>query len=267
MQPYDEIVLWPDGAPTENGLSGEETVIEPGFIGNISEARLYLYPAARANGQAVVVCPGGGFIGVALQHEGHAFAGWFNDRGITFAVLKYRLPNGHPEIPLDDLRQAMRILKQRSGSLRIRSLGVMGASIGGYLAAAAAIFAQADTTPDFQILLYPAVSLKEGLSHRFSRQNLMGKNAAEKQIAGLTPEDHVSPQTAPAFIALAGDDLTVPPENSLVYYRALRQKHVSAALHIYPSGGHSFGFRDTFRYKAQWTAELERWLELLATTS
>lgn len=264
MYSYEQIRLWPEGAPTQSGLSGAETQIDPGFVGNITDPHLFLYPAPKPNGQAVVLCPGGGFLGLVLEQEGHAFAEWFNSRGVTLGVLKYRMPNGHREVPLDDLHQALRLLRQRSQTLGVRSLGVMGASAGGYMAATAAVFAQADAKPDFQILLYPAISLKEELSHPETRERLLGAYPSGGEIAALSPEDHVTFQTPPAFITLAGDDRTVNPENSLIYYRALLQKGVPAALHIYPRGGHSFALRDTFRYKAQWTGELERWLQLIA---
>ena len=263
MQPFEQIRLWPDGAPSESGLAGAETVIEPGFIGNITDPYLYVYPAVQPNGQAVVVCPGGGFQGVALEHEGHAFAQWFNDRGITLAVLKYRMPNEHREIPMDDLHQAIRLLKQQSERFHIRMLGVMGASAGGYLAASAAVFSPTDLRPDFQILLYPVISLKKELTSLYSRKRLMGNYPSGGEIAALSPEDHVTRQTPPAFIVAAADDLTVNPENSILYFRALFHNRVPATLHIYPDGGHSFGLRDTYRYKAQWTAELERWMQLL----
>ena len=150
-----EVLLWPEGVPSSNGLSGAEQTLGPGLIGNVSVPVLYVYPASQPCGQAVILCPGGGFRGVAVEHEGRAFASWFNERGITLAVLKYRLPNGRREIPGEDIRRAVRLLEERSGELRIRSLGVMGASIGGYVAASAALFPETGMRPDFQILLYP----------------------------------------------------------------------------------------------------------------
>ena len=122
-----EVLLWPEGVPSSNGLSGAEQTLGPGLIGNVSVPVLYVYPASQPCGQAVILCPGGGFRGVAVEHEGRAFASWFNERGITLAVLKYRLPNGRREIPGEDIRRAVRLLEERSGELRIRSLGVMGA--------------------------------------------------------------------------------------------------------------------------------------------
>ena len=110
-----EVLLWPEGVPSSNGLSGAEQTLGPGLIGNVSVPVLYVYPASQPCGQAVILCPGGGFRGVAVEHEGRAFASWFNERGITLAVLKYRLPNGRREIPGEDIRRAVRLLEERSG--------------------------------------------------------------------------------------------------------------------------------------------------------
>lgn len=255
-----EMLLWPEGAPVSSGLSGAELTLGPGLVGNVSVPVLYVYPSLQPCGQAVILCPGGGFRGVAIEHEGRAFVRWFNERGITLAVLKYRLPNGRREIPGEDIRRAVYLLKEHSGELRIRSLGVMGASIGGYVAALAALFPEAGMRPDFQILLYPVISMRDGLTHLPSRERLMGPRPSGDEIASCSLDRHVSAETPPAFIALAEDDQAVTPENSLLYYRALMKNRVPASLHIYPEGGHSFGFSDTFRYKREWLAELEKWL-------
>ena len=188
-------------------------------------------------------------------------AAWFNAQGITYAVLKYRMPNGHREVPLDDVRQGLRILRNYSEEWKITKVGVMGASIGGYIAGHAAIFGVDDARPDFQILLYPVISMRDGLTHLPSRERLMGPHPSGDEIAACSLDRYVSPETPAAFIALAGDDQAVTPENSLLYYRALMDNRVPASLHIYPEGGHGFGFSDTFRYKRQWLAELEKWLD------
>ena len=255
------ILLWPDGAPTSNGLAGVELEDAPNAISNISNPSLLVYPATKPNGKAILMCPGGGLSKISIGHEGRDMAAWFNAQGITYAVLKYRMPNGHREVPLDDVRQGLRILRNYSEEWKITKVGVMGASIGGYIAGHAAIFGVDDARPDFQILLYPVISMRDGLTHLPSRERLMGPHPSGDEIAACSLDRYVSPETPAAFIALAGDDQAVTPENSLLYYRALMDNRVPASLHIYPEGGHGFGFSDTFRYKRQWLAELEKWLD------
>ena len=145
------ILLWPDGAPTSNGLAGVELEDAPNAISNISNPSLLVYPATKPNGKAILMCPGGGLSKISIGHEGRDMAAWFNAQGITYAVLKYRMPNGHREVPLDDVRQGLRILHNYSEEWKITKVGVMGASIGGYIAGHAAIFGVDDSRPDFQI--------------------------------------------------------------------------------------------------------------------
>ena len=223
-------------------------------------AGLDVYPAANPCGKAVVMCPGGGFNRVAEDTEGGVFAPWFNERGITFAVLRYRMPQGHPEYPSEDIRWALRCLRDRAADWAITTVGVMGASIGGHIAATAAVLFEGVDRPAFQILLYPVISMSDGLAHLPSRGRMMGENPACGLQERYSLERHVTPDTPPAFIALAEDDPAVSPLHSLRYYEALCMNKVPASLHIYPRGGHSFGFKDTFPYKSLWLAELERFL-------
>lgn len=257
------ILLWPDGAPTSNGLAGVELEDAPNAISNISNPSLLVYPATKPNGKAILMCPGGGLSKISIGHEGRDMAAWFNAQGITYAVLKYRMPNGHREVPLDDVRQGLRILHNYSEEWKITKVGVMGASIGGYIAGHAAIFGVDDARPDFQILLYPVISMLPHLTHLKSRERLLGANPTHEEEETFSLELHVNALTPPAFIALASDDEAVSPENSVLYYLALLKNKVSASLHIYPKGGHSFGFRDNFVYKRQWTDELEKWLSTI----
>ena len=182
-------------------------------------ATLSIYRANQTRSNAVIMCPGGGFNLVAMDHEGYAFADWFHQQGITYAVLKYRMPHGHVEIIREDIREAIRLIRARSAEWGIQQVGVMGASI--------------------------------------------GENIPEAEKKALSLELHVTKETSSAFIVLAEDDQTVSPLNSLAYYTALLKHGVSAELHIYPQGGHSFGFCDSFIYKNLWTNELSQWLNAL----
>lgn len=211
----------------------------------------------------ILMCPGGGLSKISIGHEGRDMAAWFNAQGITYAVLKYRMPNGHREVPLDDVRQGLRILRNYSEEWKITKVGVMGASIGGYIAGHAAIFGVDDARPDFQILLYPVISMLPHLTHLKSRERLLGANPTHEEEEAFSLELHVNSLTPPAFIALASDDEAISPENSVLYYLALLKNKVSASLHIYPKGGHSFGFRDSFIFKHLWTEELEKWLSMI----
>ncbi len=223
-------------------------------------AELLLWPAARPNGQAVVACPGGGFNQVALEREGYPFARWFNERGVTYAVLCYRMPHGRAGLPAEDIRCALAFMRERAAEWGITRLGVMGASIGGHIAATAATLFEGEERPAFQILLYPVITMLDAWAHRPSRGRLMGENPSAELCERLSLELHVTPQTAPAFIVLAEDDAAVSPMHSLRYYEALSARGVPAQLHVYPRGGHSFAFDDAFPYKALWLAELERFL-------
>ena len=153
----------------------EQSFIEYSLGKDASSAVLWVYPVRKPRGKAIIMCPGGGFNQIASDHEGRDFAAWFNNQGITYAVLNYRMPNGDVEVIREDIREAIRLIRRQSAEWGIHQLGVMGASIG-------------------------------------------------------------------------------------VYYTALLKHGVSAGLHIYPEGGHSFGFRDSFIYKELWTDELQKWL-------
>ena len=251
-----EILLWADGAPTDNELKGEENT-----------PTLTVYLPSNGNGKAIVMCPGGGYSHLAMNHEGHDMAQWFNAQGIVYAVLKYRMPNGHSDVPLSDAEQAMRMVREHAKEWKIDSdkIGIMGASAGGHLASTLATHYSSELAkPNFQILLYPVVTMIEGITHSGSRNNLIENAAAgsEKEVM-FCNEKQVNSQTPAAFIALSSDDKVVPPANSINYYTALLQNNIPASLHIYPIGGHGWGFNDSFPYKRQWTEELEKWIREL----
>lgn len=263
-QQHVVIDLWPDGAPTNNGLTGDEQINDLGHIRNVSKPTLTVYRAAKPNGQAVIMCPGGGYSMLSTLNEGHDMAWWFTNQGITFAVLKYRLPNGHKEVPLDDAHQAIRILRSHSSDWNIKQIGIMGASAGGHLATTAAVCYTTETRPDFQVLFYPRVSLSSESGKKSSTyKNLFGGNPTQELAIYYSAELQVTNDTPPAFIMHSTDDNSVPVEDSINYYLALLKNKVSATMHIYPSGGHGWGFGDAFKYKQQWTQELEKWLRVI----
>ena len=243
-----EIPLWPNGAPNTNGLTGDQEDLDGGRVANVVNPTITVYRPANPNG---------------MTHEGHDMASWFNTQGITYVVLKYRMPNGHREVPLSDAKQAIRIIRQHAKEWGINPnrVGVMGASAGGHLAASlSTLYGSDETRPDFQILLYPVISMIPGITHGGSRQNLLGNNPTKELEADYSLERRVSPRSPQAFIVLSADDGAVPPMNSIGYFLALNQQKVPVSMHIYPIGGHGWGFRDNFTYKRQWTEELEKWL-------
>lgn len=258
-----EIPLWPNGAPNTNGLKGEEENGENGRVSNILKPDITVYCADKPNGMAIIMCPGGGYARLAMDHEGHDMASWFNTQGITYIVLKYRMPNGHNEVPLSDAEQAIRLVRQHAAEWKINpsKVGIMGASAGGHLASTLAThYSSKETRPDFQILLYPVVTMNPSYTHGGSRENLITKTPTAELEKKYSNELQVTTETPQAFITLSSDDKAVPPQNSIDYYLALLKNNVPATMHIYPTGGHGWGFRDNFIYKRQWTEELEKWL-------
>lgn len=258
-----ELPLWPAGAPNSNSLTGTEEDLEGGRVANVIKPSITVYKADKPNGMAIIMCPGGGYARLAMNHEGHDMAPWLNAQGITYIVLKYRMPNGHYEVPLSDAEQAIRLVRQHAKEWNIRPdrIGIMGASAGGHLAASlATLYSSNETRPDFQILFYPVISMVPGVTHGGSRQNLLGNNPSQELEDRYTLEKQVNERTPQAFIMLSADDGAVPPANGIHYFEALLQHQVPATLHVYPTGGHGWGFRDAFTYKRQWTGELEKWL-------
>ena len=231
------------------------------WVSDVTTPTLTVYPASHPNGMAIIMCPGGGYGGLAMKHEGHDMAPWFNTQGITYAVLKYRMPNGHHEVPLSDAEQAIRMVREHAAEWGVnpQRVGIMGASAGGHLAASLATLYSSDKTrPDFQVLFYPVISMQKGVTHGGSRKNLIGENPSQELEQKYSLERQVSPRTPQAFIMLSSDDDAVPPINGIGYFLALRDHKVPASLHAYPTGGHGWGFRDNFTYKRQWTEELEK---------
>lgn len=244
----------------EGTVTSEKPIIKGWINGDeYSEATLTIYPASKPNGQAIIVCPGGGYAGIATTHEGHDMATWFNTQGITYAVLHYRMPYGKHEIPLSDAHQAIRYMRKHASQWSINQIGIMGSSAGGHLASTAATHFTEDTRPDFQILFYPVVTMSD-YTHQGSKDNLLGKNPTDELVRLYSNEMQVNAQTPPAFIMHSSDDTVVPVANSINYYMNMVKQGVMATMHLYPIGGHGWGYNENFPYKSQWKNELEKWL-------
>lgn len=246
----ETVEVWPDGAP--NAFESPEGT-------KYTEATLEIYPARNPNGWCVIACPGGGYAMLSDTHEGRDFKEWFNERGFTFCLLEYRMPRGHHDVPLSDVQQAMRIMRERK-DLGIEHIGVMGCSAGGHLASTAATHYVDDATkPEFQILFYPVITMDLAYTHRGSYDGLFGENPSQDLVDLYSNEKHVTAETCPALLLLSTDDFLVPVHNSILYYEALVANHVSASMHIYPSGGHGWGFSEKI-FKGEFLSEMERWL-------
>ncbi len=257
------ISIWPDGIPNSNGITEKEQQNEEGRISLVSQPTITVYRPASPNGMTIIACPGGGYIRLAMDHEGYDMATWFNSLGITYVVLKYRMPNGHHEIPLSDAEQAMRLVRQHAKEWNINPnrIGIMGASAGGHLASTLAThYSDNSSRPDFQILLYPVITMDQSYTHGGSRKQLLGDNPSQELVDRYSNEKQVNQQTPQAFIVLSSDDQTVPPANGVNYYLSLVRHRVPVTLHAYPTVGHGWGFRDNFIYKREWTGKLEKWL-------
>jgi len=235
-------------------------------------------PASRPIPTAVVVCPGGGYRGLAVDHEGDQVARWLNSLGITAFVLKYRLgPKYHHPTQLGDVQRAIRTVRHRAADFGIQPnrIGVWGFSAGGHLASSAATHFDAgksspadaidaaSSRPDFAILVYPVITFtEEAYVHKGSRTALLGDTPDPALVKLLSSELQVTPQTPPVFLVHTSEDKGVPPENSVLFYLALRKAGVPAEMHIYEKGPHGFGLGWADATLSSWPARLQDWLRL-----
>lgn len=272
-----EVRIWPEGAPESNGITAPEKIrngvasfgrVSNGIIENISDASFRIFPANRTknSGAAILICPGGAYKAEAAEEEGNWIAEWYAENGITGIVLKYRLPNGHPDIPLKDAREAMRIIRKNALAWDIQpdKIGVCGFSAGGHLASTLLTHFDVDSRPDFGILFYPRISLSGNATGLINvRKTFLGKDAENQSLIDYFSNDkQVKDNTPPVILLLSDDDGLVPPENSILFYQALRAKNIPSSLHIFPEGGHGWGFHSDFRYHKQVKALLWEWLKV-----
>jgi acetyl esterase/lipase len=240
-------------------------------------------PAKRnATGQAVIICPGGGYGTLAYNWEGMDVAKLLNAKGIAAIVLKYRLPNSKSNIvphlsPLLDAKRAIRMVRFYADKWSIKKdkVGIMGFSAGGHLASTLAThfdkgennavdsIEQFSSRPDFMVLVYPVISMSKNIMHAGSRNNLIGDKPTDELAKLYSNELQVNKETPVTFLVHATDDKTVPVENSLLFYQALKDNGVSAEMHIYPKGGHGFGLALGRSYLETWTDRCIDWLREL----
>ena len=224
--------------------------------------RVFLPAPELATGRAVVACPGGGYSGLAVNHEGYDWAPYFNKQGIALIVLKYRMPKGDRTLPISDAEAAMKMVRDSADvwNLNPNDIGIMGSSAGGHLASTIATHAPEALRPNFQILFYPVITMDKSFTHMGSHDNLLGKDASADLEKEFSNEKQVTKETPRAFIVYSDDDKVVPPANGVNYYLALNKKGVPSVLHIYPTGGHGWGIHEDFLYKSEMQNELTSWL-------
>ena len=277
-----KLKVWPNGAPDSNGMTLPEETFEGNRVRNVSEAEMYVYlPKIGVNtGAAIVICPGGGYMIEAMDHEGYDMAEWLTTQGVAGIVLKYRLPYGHHEIPLEDVQRALRIVRQKAAEWGINptKIGVAGSSAGGHLASTAGTrfdTGKPDATdpvekfscrPDFMLLLYPVITFDEEFGHMGSRTNLIGANAKFDLVERYSNEKQVTAQTPPTFLILADDDTGVPSRNSVEFYLALKKYKIPAEMHIFRNGGHGFGMNKKNLPVDQWPNLFAQWMKAQGIT-
>jgi acetyl esterase/lipase len=262
------IPLWENSAPGTPATKPE------------NEPALFAYRPETQNSarSAVVVCPGGGYVHLAMDHEGKQIAEWFNELGITAFVLKYRNnSSGHQHpVPMMDGQRAIRTVRARAAEWNVdpAKFGVMGFSAGGHLASTLATHFdngqsnaedavdRANSRPDFLILCYPVISMTESYMHRGSRDNLLGKDADDSLAANLSSEKQVTAQTPPTFIFQTDADKGVRAENCVAFYLALRRAGVPAELHIYQDGKHGVGLARDVAATSTWPDRLRDWMQV-----
>lgn len=247
---------------------------------DIQYPKLYIYQPKKPNGTSVLICPGGGYYVLAMQHEGHDLAKWFVERGITAFVLKSRLPDEKLMTekhfrPLQDAQQAMRIIRKDAAKWKIdpNKVGVMGFSAGGHLAATVGTRfqkqvgeitdTQVSVRPDFMLLIYPLISFRiEEQNLKGIREKLLGANASEEMIDAYCLDKQVTAETPPTFLLFTSDDF-LNPQQGFAFYTALQKNKVPAEFHIYEKGGHGFSLSMKSRggHLADWDKQMEGWLK------
>lgn len=249
-----------------NGITTAEREGTRGQLFDITEPRIDVYlPKTDKPVPMILCCPGGAYQYVSIPNEGTYVAQWALQHNIAVAVLKYRMPNGHENVPLEDALDAMRILRDSAAAWNLipGKIGVMGFSAGGHLAGSlTTMYVDRITRPDFSILVYPVLSMTKQ-THAKTRQLLLGDNPTPMQDARWTLLNNITADTPPCFIVACQDDKVVPVSNSIDFYSALTANNVPAELLIMPTGAHGFGFQREIPQTAEFRMLLLSWLDRL----
>ncbi|MFO7620600.1 MAG: alpha/beta hydrolase [Bacteroidales bacterium] len=282
-QPFT-VKLWPEGIPgsvadaeyvenittTEGRITRCERVTDP-------DLTVFLPPAEKANGTAVLICPGGGYSVLAFDHEGNAIAQWLNEQGIAGIILKYRLPSDRimkdkSSGPLQDAQEAMRTIRRNAKKWNIDpdKTGVIGFSAGGHLAStlsthyAERVYDVKDNIsarPDFSLLIYPVISFDAAFTHMGSRNNLIGPDPGEEKVKHFSNELQITPDTPPAFLIHSADDKAVPVRNSISYFNGMQKYGIISEMHVFQKGGHGYGLAPKGGTESSWPELCIRWMK------
>ena len=284
QQQNTEIPLWSTAIPGAINSDNykEIPVLENGIVTGVSKVTtptLTVFLPEKPNGTAIVICPGGGYGYLAINKEGFKVAKWLNTVGITAFVLKYRLPSDlimqdKTIGALQDAQESMRFIRRNAVKWNINAekVGVIGFSAGGHLASTLSTHYKEDVykvtdsisaKPDFSILIYPVISMEEHTTHKGSRNNLLGATPSAALIEKYSNEKQIDAMTPPTYIVHAVDDKSVPIENSINYFLALKNNKVPSEIHFYEKGSHGFGLGNNGTSK-NWTIQCEEWLRVHA---
>lgn len=266
----ESLPLWPGSPPGGEKATAKEEVVErrkseadlrDRITKGVQRPTLTVFRAAKPTGAAILMAPGGGYSWVVMDKEGYEAAELFAKRGVTVFVMTYRLPQegwaAGADTPLQDAQRAMRVIRSRAAEFKVdpQRIGIMGFSAGGHVAGSLTfgfdkpVYAGVDAAdqvsarPDFSMLMYPVATMTEPAVHKGSRKNLLGEQPSAERIAAYSLENQVRSDAPPAFLLHAADDESVPVENSLKVFAALRAKQVPAEMHVFEEGGHGFGLR------------------------
>ncbi len=268
------IPLYPGEVPN-NRVTGSDADPRPAMLRKVINPTLEVYrpDENNATGAAVIICPGGGYSVIVFEGEGVTAAKEFARNGVTAFVLKYRLPEDTLQVnktiaPLQDAQQAVKIIREQAKEWGLDSdkIGIMGFSAGGHLASTAATHFEnvlidnpenTSVRPDFQILVYPVITMQAELTHQGSRDELLGLNPTKETVDLYSNELQITEKTPPAYITHSGDDSLVPVKNSIQYYKQLLKHKVPAEMHLYPKGNHGFVLREPVE---EWMHPLFRWM-------
>lgn len=269
--------LYEGAAPYTLKLLDKDQIGEGGRVTQVAVPELIVYhpDQAKANKMAILICPGGGYGLLAIEHEGHDIAKWYSQRGYVAAVLKYRLPqeelvDNSWEVPLKDAQEGIKMLRKNAEKWNIDpdKVGVLGFSAGGHLASSVSVHGEEarggmlSTRPDFSILVYPVISMDPAITHQGSRKNLLGEKLDTEWEEFYSNEKQVTKATPPAFLAHSWDDKAVPAENSIRYAKALNEQGTKVELHLFEKGGHGYGMGNEANHgnAAGWIEMSDQWI-------
>ena len=267
----DEIVHYWDNstAPHSNELTVDEQILNSKFdMALTSSTDFYIYRAdpAKATGQGVVIVPGGGYYKLSMKYDGFMIGQYLRSIGVSAIVVKYRLPNnGHREVPLEDAQAALRYMRTEGAKWGVdpAQVGILGSSAGGYLAGHVSNVTPDNEKPQFSILIYSVVSGTRRSRPRSTFGLMLGEQRTTAEQEAYSLQNLVTPQTPPALLLLADDDVTVQPEHSMEYYRALKYYGIPAAMHVFPSGKHGWAGHDEYRYAEPCKDAIADWLKIM----